>query len=75
MRCAQLLMVALLLAGCAPARPHSPPWVAQAGVIYCYHTIADPDCHRQPQVGAGRRLIAAAPDLFFTPGTAASAAE
>ncbi len=68
-------MTVLLLAGCAPATPHSPPWLAEAGVIYCYRTIADPDCHRQPQVGGGRRLIAAAPELFFTPGVAGSDGE
>ena len=75
MRCTHLLMTLLPLAGCAPAAPHAPPWLAEPGLIYCYRTIAEPDCHRQPQVGAGRRLIAAAPQLFFTPVAAASVAE
>jgi hypothetical protein len=72
MRCAHLLMIVLLLAGCAPAAPH---WVAEAGAVYCYRTIADPDCYRQPRAGAERRLIAAAPQLFFTVAPVASAAE
>ena len=75
MRCAYLLMTLLPLAGCAPAVPHSPPWLAEPGVVYCYRTIAEADCHRQPQAGAERRLIAAAPEVFFTPDATVSAAE
>ena len=72
MRCAHLLITVPLLAGCAPTAPH---WVAERGAVYCYRTIADPDCHRQPEAGAERRLIAAAPQVFFTLAPAASAAE
>ena len=55
-------MIVLLLAGCAPAAPH---WVAEPGAVYCYRTIADPDCYRQAIASAERRLIAAAPQLYF----------
>jgi hypothetical protein len=65
----------LLLAGCAPAAPRSLPWLAEPGLVYCYRTIADPDCHRQPRAGAERRLIAAAPQVYFTPAAASSVTE
>ncbi len=68
MRIARACIALLLLAGCAaPAAPRSLPWLAEPGLVYCYRTIADPDCHRQPQAGAERRLIATAPQVFFTP--------
>ncbi len=75
MRTARALFAVLLLAGCAPATPRSPPWLAEPGLVYCYRTIADPDCHRQAVAGAERRLIAVAPQLFFTPVTAAAVTE
>ncbi len=56
----------LLLAGCAQDRGSS-LWLAERGVVYCYRTLAEPDCHRQPESGAEPRLIAAAPQVFFTP--------
>jgi hypothetical protein len=67
---ARLGVVALLLlAGCA-APPPVPLWVAEPGLVYCYATLAAPDCFRQPQPGAERRLTAAAPKTFFKPFTA-----
>jgi hypothetical protein len=67
MRIARALTLILPLAGCAPAAPGAPLWLAEPGLAWCYRTIADPDCYRQPQAGAERRLIAVAPQLFFTP--------
>jgi hypothetical protein len=61
------LAVLLLLAGCA-AEPESPPlWLAERGLVWCYRTLADPDCYRRSLAGAEHRLIAAAPQLYFTP--------
>ncbi len=74
MRIARALAAVLSLAGCAPA-PAAPLWLAERGVVYCYRTIADPDCYRQPLFGGERRLIAAAPQIFFTPVPAGQARE
>jgi len=60
-------LVLLLLAGCAPPPPQAPLWRAERGLVWCYATIAAPDCHRQPQPGAADRLIAVAPEVRFTP--------
>jgi hypothetical protein len=54
-----------LLAGCAAPEP--PLWLAERGVVWCYRTLAEPDCYRVPLAGAEHRLIAAAPQVFFTP--------
>ena len=62
----------LLLAGCAAPAPRAPLWLAERGVVWCYATLAAPDCYRQPQPGAERRLIAAAPQVVFTPLGAAA---
>jgi hypothetical protein len=63
----RLLTALLLLAGCAPAAPHASSWRAERGVVYCYRTLADADCGRQPEAGAAQRLIAASPEIFFRP--------
>jgi hypothetical protein len=60
-------LVLLLLAGCATPQPRAPLWRAERGVVWCYATLAEPDCYRQPQPGAERRLIAAAPQRSFSP--------
>ncbi|HSA79427.1 MAG TPA: hypothetical protein VLE23_01310 [Geminicoccaceae bacterium] len=40
------LIVLLLLTGCA-AEPESPPrWLAER-LVWCYRTLADPDCYRR----------------------------
>jgi hypothetical protein len=67
----RLLIALLLLAGCHSAPPRAPAWLAEPGMVYCYHTLADPDCARQPDAGSAQRLIAAAPDIFFRPAGAA----
>jgi hypothetical protein len=64
-------LVLLLLAGCAPP-PDAPLWRAERGLVWCYATIAAPDCHRRPRPGAEDRLIAVAPELRFTPRDLAS---
>jgi hypothetical protein len=70
---AGLLALALgspvLLAGCAErdAERHVPLWLAEQGKIYCYRTLADPDCHASLQPGAGTRLIAIVPQVYFRP--------
>jgi hypothetical protein len=62
------LVALLLLAGCAPpSQPPAPLWRAERGLVWCYATIAAPDCFRRPQPGAEDRLIAVAPQLRFTP--------
>jgi hypothetical protein len=67
MNLARLIVCLLPLAGCA-AEPERPPlWLAERGLVWCYRTLADPDCHRRPLAGAERRLIATAPQIYFTP--------
>jgi hypothetical protein len=58
----------LLLAGCAPA----PVWQFEQGVVWCYRTLAAPDCYSRPLAGAERRQIAAGPEVFFTPAAASA---
>jgi hypothetical protein len=58
------LIALALLAGCA-AEPE--PWRAERGVVWCYRTLAAPDCHPLPLPGEEDRLIAAAPQVYFTP--------
>jgi hypothetical protein len=69
MRIAFLLLAAMVLASCASPEPL---WVAEPGVVYCYRTLAAPDCYRHSLPGAEGRLIAAAPEVFFTPAAAAT---
>jgi hypothetical protein len=60
-------LVLLLLAACAAPQPRAPLWRAERGLVWCYATIADAECHRRPLPGAEGRLIAVAPELRFTP--------
>jgi hypothetical protein len=71
----RLLTALLLLAGCAPAAPHASSWRAERGVVYCYRTLADADCGRQPDAGAAQGLIAARPEIFFRPAGISTSAE
>jgi hypothetical protein len=71
----RLLTALLLLAGCAPAAPHASSWRAERGVVYCYRTLADADCSRQPEAGAAPRLIAAGPEIFFRPAGVSTSGE
>jgi hypothetical protein len=59
-----LLTALALLAGCA-AEPEL--WRAERGVVWCYRTLAAPDCHPWPLPGEEDRLIAAAPQVYFSP--------
>ena len=62
-----LAVFLLLLAGCA-SEPELPRlWLAERGLVWCYRTLADPDCYPRPLAGAERRLIAVAPQIYFTP--------
>lgn len=62
-----VLAAGLLLAGCT-REPEAPSlWVAEPGLVFCYATIADPDCGKAPVPGAELRLIAVAPSLTFAP--------
>ena len=70
MRILGALAAVMVLAGCAPAAPGTSLWQAERGVVWCYRTLAAPDCYSQPLPGAERRLIAAAPELYFTPSAA-----
>jgi hypothetical protein len=58
------LIALALLAGCAP-EPEL--WRAERGVVWCYRTLADPECHPFPLPGEEARLIAAAPQVYVTP--------
>ncbi|MGH6886548.1 MAG: hypothetical protein ACREGK_10805 [Geminicoccales bacterium] len=54
-----------LLAGCAE-RPE-PVWLAEKGKVYCYRTLAEPDCYAWPLSGAEERLIGIGPKVYFRP--------
>ena len=68
MRCLAILAT-LLLVGCVgdPSDRNADLWVAEPGLVFCYVTLADPDCTSAPVPGADVRLIAAAPQLTFSP--------
>jgi hypothetical protein len=56
------LLLPLSLAGCGGLIDWSddttPPQASVTGEpIYCYGTLADPDCYAEPQAGAENRLI------------------
>jgi len=54
-----------MLAGCS-SDPEPSAWRQTFGKVYCYRTLADPDCYAQPQPRAGR-LIAVAPHWSYVP--------
>jgi hypothetical protein len=60
LRLASLIALASL-AGCGFAGwtdDTAPPQASVTGEpIYCYGTLADPDCYSEPQAGAENRLI------------------
>jgi hypothetical protein len=35
------------------------------GGVWCYHTIADPDCYPAPLPDEADRLIASGPNIYF----------
>ncbi|HEX5795120.1 MAG TPA: hypothetical protein VFY19_04705 [Geminicoccaceae bacterium] len=59
----RLLIPLALLAGCAEPEL----WRAERGAVWCYRTLAAPDCHPVPLPGEEDRLIAAAPQVYFAP--------
>jgi hypothetical protein len=61
------LGVAAVLAGCAAEPPPEPlyGWDALVGGVWCYHTIADPDCYPAPLPDEADRLIASGPNIYF----------
>ena len=63
MRLAALLLALLPLAGCA----EPPLWQAERGLVFCYRTLGDADCYPVPLHGEDDRLIAAGPEIYFTP--------
>ena len=64
-RCTSLGVLALL-AGCAEAPEPPFVWQRHLGGVWCYRTIADPDCHPAPLPGEARRLIASGPEVYFS---------
>lgn len=63
-----IVAIGILLAACTNEEA-SPPtlWTAEPGLVFCYSTLADPDCAPAAEPGAEQRLIAVAPDLIFIP--------
>jgi hypothetical protein len=61
------LGIPAVLAGCAAAPPPEPlyAWDAQVGGVWCYHTIADPDCYPAPLPDEAARLIGSGPNIYF----------
>ena len=61
------LGIAAVLAGCAAEPPQEPlyVWDGLVGGVWCYHTIADPDCYPAPLPDEAHRLIASAPNIYF----------
>lgn len=46
------LAVLAILGGCAASEPPSDVvWLAEPGAVYCYRTLADPDCYGAPVPG------------------------
>jgi hypothetical protein len=58
----------VLLTGCAERseRPE-PVWLAEKGKVYCYRTLAEPNCYAWPLSGAEERLIGVGPEVYFRP--------
>jgi hypothetical protein len=54
-----------LLAGCTEGS--EPVWLVEKGKVYCYRTLAEPDCYALPLRGAEERLIAVGPQVYFRP--------
>ena len=63
-----VLGIPAVLAGCAAEPPEEPlyVWDARVGGVWCYHTIADPDCCPAPLPDEAHRLIASAPNICFS---------
>jgi hypothetical protein len=61
------LGVPAVLAACAAEPPPEPLyfWEGQVGGVWCYHTIADPDCYPAPLPDQAHRLIASTPNIYL----------
>jgi len=59
-----LLGMPALLAGCAEPEPLY-FWDRHLGGVWCYRTIADPDCYPVPLPREAERLIASGPEIYF----------
>ena len=63
-----VLGLVALLAGCAEHPVgRGPVWLAERGKVYCYRTLAQPDCHARAVSGAEGRLIGVGPEVYFRP--------
>jgi hypothetical protein len=62
------LGIPAVLAGCAAEPPPEPlyMWDALVGGVWCYRTIADPDCYPAPLPGEADRLIASGPNVYYS---------
>lgn len=60
----------LALAGCSSQPADDVVWLVQDGRVWCYRTLADPDCLTRPEAGAEARLIAIGPRRSFVPAPA-----
>jgi hypothetical protein len=58
------LVIPALLAGCV--EPPLYVWERQLGGVWCYHTIAEPDCYAAPVPAEAERLIASGPNVYFS---------
>ena len=59
------LGIPALLAGCAGPEPLF-LWERDLGGVWCYRTIAEPDCYPAPRPGEADRLIASGPEIYFS---------
>lgn len=64
-RCGLLGLLALV-AGCAEAPEPLFVWERHLGGVWCYRTIAEPDCYPLSLPGEQRRLIASGPEVYFS---------
>jgi hypothetical protein len=60
-----LALSLLVLTGCAERE--EPVWLAERGKVYCYRTLAEPDCYARPLSGADHRATGVAPQVYFRP--------
>jgi hypothetical protein len=59
------LAIPALLAGCAEPEPLY-LWERHLGGVWCYRTIAEPDCYLAPLPRQADRLIASGPEIYFS---------
>jgi hypothetical protein len=65
--CAALLGIPTLFGFCAEPPPEPLyVWDQHVAGVWCYRTIADPDCYAAPLPGEADRLIASGPNVSFS---------